>query len=338
MKVFKRIIFWIMISLAIQFSGLLYLDKKVFVSSNNFKAVKVDDKVNTSEKEIAVLENTDYKVSFDSRYISDLKDGKLNITNTKTGESNIVKTDDSSVIVNYIWLADRNRILFVSRDKDSSSKSNFVLNYYDANKNESGTIEKLDYLSQGAVIDSIDASTLHNVTYIKVNEKGVKGVVYRIDINHKVTKESLTSSIIGKIEVIPHEDRLVYEDDLNKKIFATNPNIALSFQGNAALLHIDSEDIVYTGIMNGDKVSKITYGSLSADTSTWKTVNLDTGVDEKDILITQKGNILINDRLNGTIKDLTVVKEYSYKGTFLAIYDSGIASVSQGKLIKTIFQ
>ncbi|MDD7793240.1 hypothetical protein [Clostridium sp. 'White wine YQ'] len=337
MKVFKRIIIWIIISLTIQSLGLLYLDKKIFVSSNNFKAVKVDDKKKATDKEINITENVDYKISFDGKYLSYLKDGILNIIDTKTGESKSVKTENESKILNYIWLSDRNRILFVDKESSEGKKSNFFLNYYDASKNEVGKVEKLDSLDQGAVVDSIDASTLHNVTYIKVNEKGVKGLVYRIDINHKITKMNLNSSIIGSIKVIPHVDRLIYEDDLNGNIYATNPNIRLSFTNKTKLLYIDSNDVVYVGIAEGGKISKVMYGSLDTDTGSWKTVLFDKPVDKENIFVSQKGDVMVNDMLQGIIKDVTMSKEYKYEGTYLGVYDLGIASTSQGKLIKTPF-
>lgn len=338
MKVLKRITIWIAISLIVQFLGLLYLDKKIFVNSSSFKAVKVETENKEKDIEIKLPDNKDFEISFDGKFISYLEDGQINLINTKTGENTKIENEADSEVANYSWLADRNRMLFVEKQKQTSQKSLLTIYYYDANKGEKGKMEELDDVRSDSIVNGIKASTLHNVTYIKVNERGIKSSVYRIDINHTITQPNLMSSAVTNMEVIPHEDRLVYEDSINKQIYVTAPNKNLSFKDRVTLLDIDSEDVVYVGVVNGDKISSIIYGTLDKATLSWQSIPLATSVEKQDIHINRKGEILINDNLNGIVKNLMNSKETSYKGRFLCMYDTGIASVSQGKLIKTKFE
>lgn len=337
MKILKRVTIWIAISLTIQFLGLLYLDKKIFVNTTTFKAVKVEEESKNNDIEITLPEDKDLRVSFDGKFISYLENGQVNLISTKTGETIKIENEDESEVSNYEWLSDRNRMLLVEKKKQSTTKSNLTIYYYDASKKEKGKMEELDNVAGSAKVDKIKASTLTNVTYIKVNEKGVKSSIYRIDINHNITQPNLMSSAVSNMDVIPHEDSLVYEDSISGSIYATAPKKKLAFNDKVTLLNIDSEDIVYIGSLSGDKISKITYGLLKEETSKWKTITLKEPMDKKDININRKGEILVNDNLNGIVTNLTTSKETSYKGKFLFMYDKGMASVSQGKLIKTEF-
>lgn len=337
MKLLKRITIWIAISLTIQSLGLLYLDKKIFANTNTFKAVKVEEEPKNKDIEITLPEGKDFSVSFDGKFISYFENGQVNLINTKTGEAIKVENEADSEVSNYEWLSDRNRLLLVEKKKQSSTKSKLTIYYYDASKKEKGKMKELDNVAESAKVDKIKASTLTNVTYIKVNEKGVKSSIYRIDINHDITRPNLMSSAVSNMDVFPRDDIFVYEDSINGSIYTTKSNKKLAFNEKITLLKVDSEDIVYVGSLSGDKISKITYGKLSDETSKWKTTTLKEPIDKKDIHITRKGEILVNDNLNGIVTNLTTSKETSYKGNLLCVYDTGIASVSQGKLIKTEF-
>ena len=138
------------------------------------------------------------------------------------------------------------------------------------------------------------------------------------------------------MQVIPHEDRLIYEDKLNGKFFVTSPNKQLIFNSNKklTLLGIDRNDVIYMGELNGDKISSIIYGKVSEDTSTWKKVTLDSVVNSDDLYFSNKSEILINDNLKGSVKNLTTGNEVEYEGKLIQIKEDFIATTdSSGKLV-----
>ncbi|ABK62414.1 hypothetical protein [Clostridium novyi] len=70
----------------------------------------------------------------------------------------------------------------------------------------------------------------------------------------------------------------------------------------------------------------------------WDRIALDKSVDKKDIFISREGKIYINDNLKGIVIELGSNTEIKYKGTFLQMYDGGIASISDGKLVETLLK
>lgn len=70
----------------------------------------------------------------------------------------------------------------------------------------------------------------------------------------------------------------------------------------------------------------------------WDKIALNKSVDKKDIFISREGKIYINDNLKGVVTELDSNTEIKYKGTFLQMYNGGIASISDGKLVETLLK
>jgi len=88
------------------------------------------------------------------------------------------------------------------------------------------------------------------------------------------------------------------------------------------------------GELNGDKIASIVYGKVSEDTSTWKKVTLDSVVNSDDLYFSNESEILINDNLKGSVKNLTTGNEIQYDGKLIQIKEGFIATVdSSGKLV-----
>jgi hypothetical protein len=100
------------------------------------------------------------------------------------------------------------------------------------------------------------------------------------------------------------------------------------------LIAADEEDKLYIGSLEGEKVKKIYYGLVKESTDKWKSVDLNIPAEKKDIYVSPEGNIYVNNNLKGVVTDITTQKETVYKGKFLQMYNGGIASISEGKLVK----
>ena len=88
------------------------------------------------------------------------------------------------------------------------------------------------------------------------------------------------------------------------------------------------------GELNGDKIASIIYGKVSEDTSTWKKVTLDSVVNSNDLYFSNESEILINDNLKGSVKNLTTGNEVQYEGKLIQIKEDFIATIdSNGKLV-----
>ena len=184
-------------------------------------------------------------------------------------------------------------------------------------------------------VKKIAASVLTGVYYVDIHKGGVKSTVYRIDRNNDITTVNIQANVLGNMEVIPHADRLVYEDELNNKFFVTSPDKKLNFNTNKnlTLIGIDREDVVYMGELNGEKIVSITYGKVDNEPSTWTTVTLPSAVSRDNIYFNNNSQILVNDALQGCVTNLTTNNKVEYEGKLVQIKDDFIATMdNSGRL------
>lgn len=344
MKMFKKIIAWAMLSIVLQ-AGLLYiLDNFKFKHSSDFQNKQIE--VNKDKtKDINAVIPTDannINISFDGKYLTYNKNKELYIQDTKTGTSTAIKTENEGEILYYKWLGDRDRLVIVKKVKKNGANKIQLVTYNPKDSTET-TASKEDICTyqEGMEVKKVTESTITNVYYIDIYKGGLKNIVYRVDINEELTKVSLQTNVLGNLQVIPHEDRLIYEDKINGKFFITSPNKQLTFNSNKklTLLGIDRNDIIYMGELNGDKVTSITYGKINESTSSWKKITLDSVVNCEDIYFSNKSEILINDNLKGSVKNLTTGKEVEYEGKLIQIKENFIATMdNKGKLIYKSFK
>ena len=91
------------------------------------------------------------------------------------------------------------------------------------------SVSKICPYQKDMEVKKVSESTITGVYYVDIYKGGLKSTVYRIDINETLTKVSLQTNVLGNMQVIPHEDTLIYEDKVNSKFFVTSPNKQLTF-------------------------------------------------------------------------------------------------------------
>ncbi|MCT8976597.1 hypothetical protein N4T77_08305 [Clostridium sp. CX1] len=340
MKVFKRIFLWIMISLTVQFAGLYYANSYILSSDTSIKTKKVvKSDTKKPDAEVKIPEGAKHVgVSFDGRYLAYYDGDVLKVVDTKTGEEKNVEFDDGVQVSFYKWLSDRNRMLIAEKETSKRS-SNFKLAYYDVDKDIKEEIKELDWADKNAEVEDIQASPLTNIIYVKVANSGKRSSIYWINIMKEMKKADTNSYVIGKIRVVPHEDKLVYEDLTYNRISVTGKNRSINIDGvkTPSLIAVDDNDNVYIGDTQDGKVTKIYYGNVSDDGSKYQSVDLREAVNKDDIFVASQGKIYTNDNLKGTVREFGSGKEFIYPGIFVQMYEGGVVSISDGKLVKTIF-
>ncbi|MDB2152569.1 dipeptidyl-peptidase IV [Clostridium butyricum] len=339
MKLYKKIIAWAILSIILQIGGLFVLDNFVFKHSSKFKSNKIDiEKQNTKDINVIIPNGAEnVNISYNGKYLTYYENDTLYIEESKTGTKTEVKTEDNGEILYYKWLSDRDRIIIAEKVVKDGETVIQLITYSPKDSSVSYVTSICDYEDDMKVM-KITESTFTSVYYVDIYKGGLKSVVYRIDINNDKSTVSLQASVLGNMQVIPHVDRLVYEDEINNKFYVTSPNKQLTFNSNKnlTLLGIDRNDVIYIGELNGEKISSIIYGKVDEDTSSWKTVNLEAVVNRKDIYFNNESEILINDNLKGAVKNLTTGLEVEYEGKLVQIKEDFIATTdSTGKLVYT---
>mgnify|MGYP001213391057 CR=1 FL=1 len=336
MKMFKKIIAWAILSIILQVGVLYVLNNFVFKQTSDFKSEKIEIQKDKT-KNINATIPTDAEainVSYDGKYLTYNENGDLYIQDTKTGTNTVVTKEDGSNILYYKWFTDRDRLI-VAKKVEKDGKSKVQLMTYNPKDSSETPVSEDDICNyeEDMEVKQVTESTITGVYYVDIYKGGLKSVVYRIDINGTLSKISLQTNVLGNMKVIPHEDRLIYEDKVNSKFFVTSPNKQLAFNSNKnlTLLGIDRKDVVYMGELNGDKIASIVYGKVSEDTSTWKKIALDSVVSSEDLYFSNESEILINDNLKGSVKNLTTGNEIEYEGKLIQIKEDFIATIDNNR-------
>lgn len=337
MKMFKKIIAWAMLSIILQVGVLYFLNNVVFKHTSEFKSNILDLKKDNTKDIKATISSTaeNISVSYNGKYLSYKEGDTLYLEDSKTGKSTQVTTEDKGTIIYYDWLPERDILVIAEKvEKDKESKIQIIT--YDASSSSETLVKEVCSYQENMKVKKISASIFTGVYYVDIDKGGSKDVVYRIDRNNDMQEVNLKTYILGNIQVIPHADRLIYADKIKGTFYVTSPNKQLNFNSNKklTLLGIDRNDVIYMGELNGDKIASITYGKVDDDTSTWKKVTLDSVVNATDIYFNDNSEILINDNLKGSVKNLTTGNEVEYEGKLIQIKEDFIATVdNSGKLV-----
>ena len=341
MKLLKKLIIWMLLSVILQ-CGMLYgLEQTIFKNTSEFETSNLelnkDKKMEIDASVPADAENT--SISYNGKYLTYQKDGKLYVEDTQTGENNEVITKDNGEILYHKWLSDRDRII-IAEKAEIQGVNKVQLLTYNPKDNSQIVVKTICDYTDNMEIRKISASVLTGVYYIDVYKGGMKSTLYRVDRNEDLTQVFLNANILGNLEVIPREDRLIYEDKTNNSFYITNPNNRLIFDSNInlALLGISKDGIVFVGELDEEKISKIIYGSVDEDTSTWQTKELEDVINRDDVYFNENNEIIVNHNLEGKIKNLMTNEEIEYEGKMIEIKENFVATVDgDGKLQYTYF-
>ena len=349
MKVYKRIIIWVLISVSIQVIGLFYLDKYYFVSSSDIKSTKLITPPKKLNKNIIIKVDSSVKqtqMSYDGKYLSYYDNDKLKVVDTQTGLINTVKIADGVTLSYYKWVPDRNRIILAEK-MNRGQNTIIKFYYYDVSKNITEEVRNdakdkeiyLDLKSEKSEIQDIEFSPLTNVWYVKVLNPGKRNVIYRLDIMADMNKLNIRAYSIGKMQISYTEDELYFEDLLYKRIMNSEGNVVnIPEVKNPSIVGSDIENNIYIADVKSGLVSKIYWGIYKGNTTVWNSKELLLATNVKNIYVSLNGKVYINDALNGIVTDVVLGSKTSYTGVLQSIYSNGIAAIDEGKLVKILFK
>jgi len=348
MKRIRKIAIWILLSFVAQLSLYFYLDKYRYVEQTTFatKTVEVGKK-NYKQIDVEIPnEAKNINVSYDGRYVAYFQSGELKVIDSFTGNEKKQQVKDGNEIAYYRWLPDEERMFIAEKE---IKKNQLTFYSYDVKKDDKNQIKKknipvaITLPDKKSEVEDIELSTLTSVIYVKINHIGNRNSIYRIDINNDLTKVRTNGYKIGRIDTINRKDTLLYEDMFNQReaqIRLTNSNQTLKINNvkSISLLSVDLEDVVYLGELEGDKVKRIFSGQFGEPADTWKVTELQQPIDRKDLYITNEGKIYYNDNLRGVVIEIGNGKETAYKGKFHQMFNNGIATISDDKIMKFNFK
>jgi hypothetical protein len=348
MKIVKRIASWVLLSLVLQSAVLLYLDKNYFVTQTNFQTKKIETPTAKQQKEEIIVkvpeEAKHVNVSYDGKFLAYYDKEILKVTNTVTGLTNDVAFEKEEKVSFYKWLPDTN-LMIIAQKKIVGKDEVLTFSNYDAPKNKKKEIStdnrgksiSITLPDTQSEVENIELSPLTNMIYVKIGHKGNRNSIYSMNVMAQIEKLRLNTFFAGNILTFPHEARMAYEDNTYNRIYVTGVNKPIAINGvtKPTLLATDDENRLYIGQLNSSgKVDKIYYGMIKDTTDKWKTIDIKSAVDKRDLYISADGSVYINNNLKGIVTNIITGKETTYTGQFLKMFNGGIAAVSDGKLIK----
>lgn len=333
MRKFRTILVWIAISLILQCGVLFYLDQVYFKDNAkvNMKQVDIKNDLEKLDKHPQIPTGaTSIKPSYDGKYLSYYDNGSLNVLDGNSGEIQNFDLVQSGPVLDSLWLSDRNVLLTLE-----NVNGRIELYSYDARKKQNEKMIDITYYSQYYKTFDIQSSPITGVTYVKVG-----GGVFRIDINQSHAEAvPITVKSVGSMDILPTKDRLVYIAEGGSVIHMTQPSQreVITGYGPLKIIGIDENDTVYLVKANNDKVSKILKKDLNNETSKVETIDLGVSASLKDIFVKDNGNLYVNDSSKNEVKEIKSGKTFKYEGSFIGMYQSGIASKKDNKLYRVPF-
>ncbi len=339
----KRLTTWIIISLIIQCSLYLYLDKVYFATDGNIQISNID----TGDYAKAITpkinfksDDTNISLSYDCSYTAYMENGVLKVFDTNTGKERTLGFSSGVQILSYKWLTDSNIMMIAERLTVNGRKAIQIFSY-DADSQEKKDTnnyvggKKVNTLPSYSSNDKVDfeSSPDTGVLYTKVSYSKTEASVFRLDRNETLTRQSTTTRNIGKMCVASDDDQLVYEDLTYDRLRTNYKTRTLTLNGstNLKLLGNDGNDNFYVSI--GNTASQIYYGKLSVPTSSWNKITLSSPVISSNIVVTPSGNVYNIDSADGKVVNLKNNKVYNFNGEYIGINDSYISYKANDKLL-----
>ena len=349
MKLFKKILIFFIVAIVFQGAILLYLDRYYFNYETEIKKTATKSTENAKKTEVVIKvgeKSKNFKVSFDGKYVSYFEAKDLQILDTKTGKANTLKLLEEGTVDYYKWIPEVNKLVFAEKIPAKSGVT-IKLYFYDAANNSTEEIKGKNVGNSMAIqeenlkaeVSDIGISSSNNNIYVKITKTGVKYSIYKIDSQASVRNPIITANGIGNIIVTPNEGNLFYEDSINGKIKnSSGQAINIPEVAKPAIIGVDSNNRLYIADVQNGVTKKIYYGIVNSSSNKFEVKELSTSTALKNIYISLQGKIYINDNLMGSVTELTTGVKTEYNGILQSMFDKGLASIQDGKLVNTLFK
>ena len=218
----------------------IYNLNHVNLLEENIEGMQNEDDINTG----IVLEDgmTSVQYSYNNKYYTFLKDGKIYIREIATNAEVAVVESEYSICY-YNLLYDKNRIFYITQNPATYS-TYLQIWTYEISSGE--TSEYNEFSVSGFVkVKDLEFSPIVNILYLNV-ERNINGktdnIVYRIDLFNNMTRYA-SNMIINEMVMLKLKEGLYFEDGSGLNYYAGY--VLRIFNENVDLIGVDLNDKVY---------------------------------------------------------------------------------------------
>ena len=339
MKILKKLLICLCVALIVQQSVFIYIENVYLGANSDIKVEKLEEKEIKKDisTEVSIDEAAEkIAISSNGKYISYMVNNQLKIEDSSDGN---VKNAESKDIVFYKWITNQNYLIAIEKIKYYGS-------YYfkpisiEAKTGEARELSdfsleniKIELDNEKDKIDDVIFSTGTHSLYIKVGKSNGKSDLYYANVMNEL-KKVRQNKHIDDIVVPLSKSKAVMEMDSKITILDSPNNISVAGVKKAEILGTDNNDYVYFGEVKDNKVVRIYYSEVNEGKEKWQSLNLIKPVNEEDIFIDYYGKVYVNDKEEKKVLELTTNQTITYKGELIQIYNKGMVTKDDNKIIK----
>lgn len=322
---------------------LIFLEKYYLQDNSNFEISLASSKKSTNVK--VDLPQNAQKVLFsdDGDYISYIENDSIQVVDLNSGVKNTVTASDNMTLSYYKWAIKLDRLILAEK---SDTKKYFKIYTYDIiNKNK---VEIYDVLHNKSMVinangnsdtvTDIQMSNSTSIFYVKMTNSNKISHLYTFDRSLNRGNIYLPYNKIGTINLLNSDDKLLYENLDDNKVYLRGRSSALTVDNKKyfKILGSDNNDVIYLAEYDGNsnKTSYIYYGN---DSKPWVKSAPNMQLNISDIFVSTNGQIYANDATNSVLFNITDNSKTEYSGKFIGIYSEGIISLQNNQVIRTKF-
>lgn len=225
--------------------GLSVLERFVYSIGQTSTIITSEDAKTTTNKNKKIemdsnIQNVEY--SYNNKYYTYLKDGKIYIDNVSDGKNSDIVGEENSIIYSKL-LYDKNLILYFTEQKNGST-SKLTLHTYDIDTERDSKYNTFNVKNFTKVKD-MNMSPIINIIYINVESKvgtSVTNTVYSINLFNSMSTVS-SGKIVEKMIMLQQRDRIYYQDNKDN-IYMGNTRLNI-FKEKVDMIGIDEDDKLY---------------------------------------------------------------------------------------------
>lgn len=365
MKRITKVIIWMLISLVLQSAVLLYFNnfytrqKKIV-----YKREEIPSKKRIDVKADIPKEAQNIEASSTGKFVSYYLQNSIHVISMKNNKDNTIKLNVPIANANISWLSSDDKLMVIERKNGNIKFSTYDPIEDKLNKDLSyENVWKSYQVSSNYKITGIQQNNKNTLIYLKITQNGSKNYSFlrKLDISIGINEMYLPIHNIGNYYVFKAENVVVFEDEVDKKIYATyqakenewhTKPLQIPGVTGLKLLGVDDNGIVYVGKLINDKINAIYTRDISTGNAegsankaeelkgNWKKAALKSEVDSKHIYVSSLGDIYTIDNEKGIALNIKTGKKISFKGKYISMFGDntygGIISLNDGKIIETI--
>lgn len=341
----KKIIMWLMISIAVQTGILFYLSN--FYLTDDYEVTFTQESIGSSINNIVDIklpqDAEKVKLSPLGKYVSYALKNKLHVIRLDDGTDNTINLDNEIGDYFFRWHDYEDKLIIAERKTIQNEDGIKIYNY---NPKDNIKQEALDYNNKSKTykfstkdveIADIQLNTLNTILYVKALNKNGTSYINRLDISDGMHKIPLSNSNFGEFFVLKQKDELVFEDLSKEKIYITNKSrteeIKITAHNELRLLKVDKEDTIYIGELENNMIKAIYYSDK--DYKEWRSISLEKPTVLENIYLYNYENIYSIDKTENTVTNINSKDHIKFEGKFLGMNHKGILYLNEENSIVT---